>query len=78
MTRNLQLSLELDPSGSERRWFGSASGHGGAARPLRTFRTASGIHCRDFRQTVRLGGHRGEAFGTACRRPDGHWRIIAD
>ncbi len=78
MARNLQLSLELDPSGSERRWFNPANGHGGAARPLRTFRTAAGIHCRDFRQTVQLGGPRGEAFGTACRRPDGHWRIIAD
>ncbi len=77
MVRNLQLALELDPSGSERRWFNSASGNGGAARPLRTFRTAAGIHCRDFRQTVQLGGQHGEAFGTACRRPDGHWRIIA-
>ncbi len=78
MARNLQLALELDPSGSERRWFNAASGNGGSARPLRTFRTTGGIHCREFRQTVQFGDRRGEAFGTACRRPDGHWRIVAE
>lgn len=36
----------------------------------------SGAYCREFSQTVRVGGRLREAFGTACLQPDGSWHIV--
>ena len=44
--------------------------------PTRTFQTASGQPCREYQQTVTIGGKTEEAYGTACRQPDGTWKIV--
>ncbi|HZT52258.1 MAG TPA: hypothetical protein VFA22_10015 [Stellaceae bacterium] len=31
--------------------------------------------CREFQRTVEIGGKRQNAYGIACRQPDGSWRI---
>jgi surface antigen len=35
-----------------------------------------GGECREYRQTVKIGDEEREAYGTACREPDGSWRIV--
>jgi surface antigen len=35
------------------------------------------LDCREFTHTVTIGGRPRVARGTACRRPDGTWRVIA-
>ena len=35
----------------------------------------SGEYCREFRQTVTIGGRTRRAYGVACQRPGGGWRI---
>src|SRR5689334_13384189 len=32
--------------------------------------------CREYRQTITVGGQPREARGTSCRQPDGTWRIV--
>jgi len=32
-------------------------------------------YCREFTQTIMVGGQLKESFGTACRKPDGAWEI---
>lgn len=32
--------------------------------------------CREFQQNVVIDGKRQQAHGTACRQPDGSWRIV--
>jgi surface antigen len=32
--------------------------------------------CREFQQDVTIAGERVKAFGTACRQPDGTWKIV--
>jgi surface antigen len=44
--------------------------------PTRTLGTSYGGYCREFQQTVRVGGRSRQAYGTACREPDGSWRIV--
>jgi hypothetical protein len=34
-----------------------------------------GRQCREFRQTVEIGGKSEDAYGTACLQPDGSWQI---
>src|SRR5579883_3499132 len=32
--------------------------------------------CREFQQTILIGGQMQKAYGTACRQADGTWRIV--
>ena len=34
-------------------------------------------YCREYQRTVTIDGAPVEAYGTACRQPDGSWRMIA-
>ncbi|MDR3450307.1 MAG: glycine zipper 2TM domain-containing protein [Alphaproteobacteria bacterium] len=36
----------------------------------------NGTYCREYSQTVRIGGRARESYGTACLQPDGSWRIV--
>lgn len=36
----------------------------------------SGNYCRQYSQTIRIGNHVQESYGTACLQPDGSWHIV--
>ncbi len=44
--------------------------------PVETYQRDDGQYCREFQQTVTIGGKTEEAYGTACRQPDGSWKIV--
>ena len=71
-----QRSLEFEPAGTTSTWYNPDSGHSGSFTPTRTYQDASGTYCREYQQTVTVGGEEQEAYGTACRQPDGSWKII--
>jgi surface antigen len=33
-------------------------------------------YCREYQHTIYIGGRPQEAYGTACRQPDGSWQIV--
>ena len=76
MARTTQSTLEYRPSGTRAAWRNPDTGHYGTVEPMRTYRTSSGRYCREFYQTVEVGGRIQEAYGTACRQPDGTWQIV--
>ena len=52
-------------------------GNSGIVTPVRDGTdTATGSYCREFQQTVTIGGKAEQAYGTACRQPDGTWKVI--
>jgi surface antigen len=57
-------------------WNNPDSGHSGTVTPVRDGTSSSGSYCREFQQTVTIGGKTEEAYGTACRQPDGSWQIV--
>ena len=73
--RTVGYALEEVPSGTTREWQNPDAGTGGAVTPTRTYRE-EGRYCREYRQTVHVGDRREDAYGTACRQPDGTWRIV--
>jgi surface antigen len=75
LNRTQQASLETKPSGATTPWQNPDSGNSGTVTPRRTYQTAQGQYCREFQQTITVGGRTEEAFGTACRQPDGTWKI---
>ena len=52
----------------------------GLSRPgaaaTRTYKTESGQYCREYQQTITVGGKTEQGYGRACRQPDGSWRIV--
>jgi hypothetical protein len=52
---------------------------GGATGSVTTVRegaTSSGRHCREFQQSITVGGRTERAYGTACLTPDGSWELV--
>lgn len=74
--RTAQSTLETAPAGTTSTWSNPDSGHSGTITPVKTYETAQGQYCREYQQTVTIGGKTEEAYGTACRQPDGSWKVI--
>lgn len=67
-------ALEKTPIGKSTAWRNPDSGHGGSFTPTRTIQQSNGGFCREYQQTITVGGEQKQSFGTACRQPDGSWR----
>lgn len=51
-------------------------GREGTVTAVRDGQTPDGRQCREFQQTVTIGGKKEEAYGTACMQPDGTWQVV--
>ncbi|HEX2117534.1 MAG TPA: RT0821/Lpp0805 family surface protein [Alphaproteobacteria bacterium] len=75
--RRAQAQAQTAPIGQTIVWSNPESGHSGSVTPVREGRIAStGEYCREYQQTVQVGGQTQNAYGTACRQPDGSWRVV--
>jgi surface antigen len=72
-----QKALESAPAGSSVAWRNPDSGHSGTVTPTKTYQSASGQYCREFQTNVTVGDKADKAYGTACRQPDGSWKIVS-
>ena len=64
------------PVGETITWNNPNTGHSGTYTPTKDGYSASGRYCREYQQTVTVGGKDESAYGTACQQPDGSWEII--
>lgn len=72
-----QRAMEAAPAGTSVAWQNPDSGHAGTVTPVKTYQTDSGTFCREYQTNVTIGGEKEETFGTACRQPDGTWKIVS-
>lgn len=70
-------SLETAKAGTTSTWRNPDTGHEGTFTPTRTYKRDDGSYCREYQQTVEVGGETQKAYGTACRQPDGQWKIVS-
>lgn len=68
-------AFEHNRSGQTSVWNNPDSGNSGTVTPTKTYQIASGQYCREYSQTITVGGEKHQAYGTACRQPDGSWKI---
>ncbi|MBW4706198.1 glycine zipper 2TM domain-containing protein [Roseobacter sp. YSTF-M11] len=59
------------------RWNNPNSGNYGTVVALRDGTSTAGRYCREYRQTITIGGRRAVGTGIACRQPDGTWQIVS-
>ena len=74
MAQTFEHTMEKAPTNASGQWQNPDTGHGGTITPTNTIVT-NGTPCREFTQTVSIGGQMQEAYGTACRQADGSWKI---
>ena len=66
------------PIGEKIVWSNPDSGHSGSVTPIRDGRNAqTNAYCREYQTTVLIDGEEQAAFGTACRQPDGSWKVVS-
>jgi hypothetical protein len=69
-----QAALETARSGTVTKWQNPDGGTVEAIVPKPAF-NSGGTVCREFTKTVTIGGTQQQAYGTACRQPDGTWKL---
>jgi surface antigen len=74
--RAAQNAFESNRSGTASSWTNPDSGHSGTVTPLNVTQRSDGRYCREYRQSINVGGKVQEGYGTACRQPDGSWQVI--
>lgn len=70
-----QKASESSQNGQPSVWNNPDTGNSGSITPTRTYQLANGTYCRQYQQTIVVGGEQHQAYGTACRQPDGTWKI---
>jgi surface antigen len=73
-----QDSLENAKTNQTTVWENPDTGSFGSVTPIETFQNEDGQYCREYQQTVTIGGREQRAYGTACRMPDGTWQIVRE
>ena len=76
MERTSQAALEHTRTGTTSVWNNPDTGNSGSVKPVRTYQRTDGTYCREYTQTVMIAGEPHEALGTACRQPNGTWKIV--
>ncbi len=72
-----QASQRAFSTGKPQSWQNSQSGNSGMIQPQPSYQGANGQVCRDYTQTVLIGGKKETAYGRACRQADGSWQIVS-
>lgn len=64
------------PIGETVKWNNPESGNSGTYTVKRDGTSTAGRYCREYQQTIVVGGKQETAYGTACQQPDGSWEIV--
>ena len=73
-------ALSGAPVGQSITWEnpGNAGGPAsGTVQVVRDGRDGTGRTCREFQQTITVGGREEQSYGTACRDEAGDWKLVA-
>lgn len=75
MNNSTWEALEKTPQGQTVVWRNPDSGNSGTVTPKSPVQKEADEYCREYQQTVTIGGKSEQAYGRACRRPDGSWEL---
>ncbi|MAS87966.1 MAG: hypothetical protein CMH30_08350 [Micavibrio sp.] len=73
---NARMKAQSAPIGQQISWNNPETGNNGTITPIRDGKTSSGEYCREYQQTIVVGGKEERAFGTACQQADGSWKVV--
>ncbi|MEM7570348.1 MAG: RT0821/Lpp0805 family surface protein, partial [Pseudomonadota bacterium] len=72
-----QRALYGNQAGQPQQWYNPNTGNYGTVTAGQTVQAANGQYCREYTQTIVVGGQQQDAYGRACQQPDGSWQIVS-
>ena len=69
-------TFEYGRSNETQAWRNPDTQAAGSVTPQPAYQNETGQNCREFQQTITVGGEEERGYGTACRQSDGSWKII--
>ena len=72
-----QTQAHAAPLGQQINWNNPQSGNYGSYTPMREGRDVNtGGYCREYQTVINVGGRQETAYGTACKQPNGDWKVV--
>ena len=68
-------ALETNQIGQPAYWQNQRTGNSYTVTPTKNISLDGNPYCREYRSVANIGGKRQQVYGTACRQPDGSWKI---
>ena len=73
--QNMQSAIVRTPVGQEATWTNTKTNTTYQVRPVKSYHKGN-RYCREFQTRSKVGGEVKKGYGTACRQPDGAWKIV--
>lgn len=73
--RRVAHTLETGRTGAVTEWVNPDTGNRFKVVPTQTYSGTQGP-CREYTMDAVVGGRPDKVYGTACRQPDGSWRVV--
>ena len=74
--RKANAALEYNRDNQPSTWHNPNSGADFETTPTRTYQANNGQYCREYQTDIIVNGRHEKAYGTACRQPDGSWKVM--
>lgn len=73
----MQRALETNSVGQPAYWQNANNGAKYTVVPVKNVQVQGNKYCREYRTTAVIAGKQQEMYGTACRQPDGSWKVVS-
>lgn len=73
----MNQALDNNPTGQPAYWVNEHHHATYTVVPMRSVTFEGNPYCREFRTTADIGGKKQQMYGTACRQPDGSWKMVS-
>jgi len=72
---NMQNAIAHTPVGQEATWRNDRTDITYNVRPVKNYHS-KGRYCREYQTRIQINGKWKDAYGKACRMPDGNWKVV--
>lgn len=73
----MQHALESNPVGQPAYWQNTNNNASYTVTPVKDVNIDGNQYCREYRTTAVIAGKKQQMYGTACRQPDGSWKVVS-
>lgn len=70
-----QAAIERNKTNQASTWHNPDTGATYTVKPKKTYQRANNQYCREYTMTADIAGKKQQTYGTACRQPDGSWKV---
>lgn len=73
----MNQTLETNNVGQPAYWQNQNTGASYTVVPVKNVNVNGNAYCREYRSTADVAGKKQQVYGTACRQPDGSWKVVS-